>query len=145
LGINFQVWGDPFKFLEVQRVHWYNTLDPVLGLTRSLGWAAEPYPKNIILGIAPIVFAVFGLATVALDFFRRLRPSYIAYMGLTWMLAVSTSMWISVPRYVMAMFPMFILLGALTKSKVVTAAVAVAFAVPLIYFTYLFALGNFVF
>jgi hypothetical protein len=66
-------------------------------------------------------------------------------MILSWMLAVSTSMWISVPRYIMAMFPMFILLGTLTKRKAVNAAIALAFALPMCYFTVLFAMGNFVF
>ena len=146
LNINYQVWGDPFKFMDIQRVHWYNTLDPLLGLTRSLGWAGNGvYPKNLILGVAPLVFAVFGSITVALGCCRRLRPSYMVYMVLAWMLAVSTSMWISVPRYVMAMFPMFILLGTLTHRKAVNAAIVFAFALPMSYFTALFAMGNFVF
>ncbi len=150
LGINYQVWGDAFKFMEIQREHWYNTLDPLTGLDRSLYWAATSnFPNNIILGYAPMIFAAFGLATLflaaALGARRRFRPSYIACMVLTWMLAVSTSMWISVPRYVMAMFPMFILLATLTKNRIVNAAVAVVFAVPMLYFTYLFASGLFVF
>jgi hypothetical protein len=146
LNINYQVWGDPFKFLEIQRVHWFNTLDPLLGLTRSLGWANNGiYPENLILGVAPLVFAVLGLATVAFGFFKRLRPSYLVYMLLSWMLALSTSMWISVPRYVMAMFPLFILLGTLTHRKIVNVAIVVAFAVPMSYFTALFAMGIFVF
>ena len=146
LTINYQVWGDPFKFVEIQRIHWYNTLDPLLGLTRSLGWARNGvYPENLILGVAPLVFAIFGLATVVIGYYRKIRPSYIVYMILSWMLAVSTSMWISVPRYIMAMFPMFILLGTLTKRKAVNAAIALAFALPMCYFTVLFAMGNFVF
>jgi hypothetical protein len=146
LNINYQVWGDPFKFLEIQRVHWFNTLDPLLGLTRSLGWVNNGiYPENLILGVAPLIFAVFGLGTIVFGFFRRLRPSYLAYMVLTWMLAVSTSMWISIPRYVMAMFPIFILLGTLTNRKVVNLVIVCAFAVPMCFFVALFAMGIFVF
>ncbi len=146
LNINNQVWGNPFMFMEIQKNHWYNTLDPVLGLTRTIGWANNGvYPENLILGFTPLIFAVFGLAMVGVAFLKRLRPSYIAYMLLSWMLAVSTSMWISVPRYVMAMFPMFILLGTLAHGKVVNIAIAVAFAIAMCYFTALFAMGNFVF
>jgi hypothetical protein len=146
LNINSQVWGNALKFMEIEHVHWYNTLDPILGLTRTLGWANNGvYPQNLILGYAPIIFAVFGLVLIGVGFWRRFRPSYMAVMVLSWMLAVSTSMWISVPRYVMAMFPMFILLGTLTQRKVVNLAIAVVFAVSMGYFTVMFALGNFVF
>ncbi len=146
LNINSQVWGNALKFMEIERVHWYNTLDPLLGLSRTWGWAtAGEYPQYVILGIAPLVFAVFGLLMIGIGVWRRFRPSYMAAMVLSWMLAVSTSMWISVPRYVMAMFPMFILLGTLTDKKAVNFAIAVAFAVPLCYFTWMFAMGNFVF
>jgi hypothetical protein len=57
------------------------------------------------------------------------------------MLAVSTSFWISVPRYIMAMFPMFILFATLTRRKTVNFAIVAAFGVGLIFFTALFAIG----
>ena len=62
------------------------------------------------------------LVMIGVGVWKRMRPSYILYMFLTWGLAVSTSWWISVPRYIMAMFPMFMLLGALTKRKAVNIA-----------------------
>lgn len=146
LNINNQVWGDPFKFMAIEQQHWYIKLDPISGLTAAFSWAINAgYPQNVIIGIAPIVFAVLSLLTVVIGVWRRLRPSYLVYMFLTWALAVSTSWWISVPRYVMAMFPMFILLGTLTRRKTVNIAITVAFAVPLCYFTALFAMGQFVF
>jgi hypothetical protein len=146
LNINNQVWGNALKFMEIERVHWYNTLDPLLGLSRTWHWlTTEPYPNYLILGVAPLVFLVFGALVIGVGFWRRFRPSYMALMVLSWLLALSTSMWISVPRYVMAMFPMFILLGALTQKKTLNLAIVVAFVVPLCYFTWLFSLGNFVF
>ncbi len=98
------------------------------------------FPDNITIGVAPIVFAVFGLFTVIAGYRFRLRPSYIVYMLLNWMLAVSTAWWISIPRYVMAMFPMFILLGVLSRRKIVTVAVTLVFSAALCFFTVLFAL-----
>jgi hypothetical protein len=146
LNINNHVWGNPFKFMEVQQVHWFNTLDPLTGLSRTWGWAtSSAFPENLILGYAPLVFGIFGLLMLIFGYLRKLRPSYLIYMLLSWMLALSTSMWISVPRYVMAMFPMFILLGTLTRSKAVNSAVAALFVGALSYFTFLFALGYFVF
>ncbi len=142
LGINLQVTGDALKFMEIEKTHWFNTLDPVTGLKLAWSWATtRAYPENISIGIAPIVFAVFGLIMFGAAVWKRFRPVYLIYMFLTWGLAVSTSWWISVPRYIMAMFPMFILLGVLTRNKWVNGAIVVAFGVGLCYFTAAFALG----
>lgn len=142
LGINNQVTGNPFTFMAVEATHWFNTFDPLCGLERAFGLATTAvYPDNITIGIAPLFFAVLGLLMIGLGVWRHLRPSYIVYMFLSWGLAVSTSWWISVPRYTMAMFPMFLLLGLLTNRKAVNAAIVLASGVALCYFTVLFSLG----
>ncbi|MGA3289688.1 MAG: glycosyltransferase family 39 protein [Candidatus Bathyarchaeia archaeon] len=142
LGINYQVTGSPFTFLTVEVTHWYNRLDPRTGLTAAYGWAKNAsYPENITVGIAPLVFAVFGLLMVGVSVWRRLRPVYTVYMFLSWALAVSTSWWISVPRYVMAMFPIFILFGLLTNKKAISIAIVIVSGAVLCYFTVFFALG----
>jgi hypothetical protein len=142
LGINLQVTGNAFTFMEIEKTHWSNTFDPWRGLTLAYSWATNAaYPENLTIGIAPLIFAVFGLLMFGVAVWKRLRPSYLVYMFLSWGLAVSTSWWISVPRYIMAMFPMFILLGALTHKKAVNLAIVVAFGVGLCYFSAIFALG----
>ncbi|MCL1976622.1 MAG: glycosyltransferase family 39 protein [Candidatus Bathyarchaeota archaeon] len=142
LGINMQVTGDPFTFMDIQATHWYNRLDPWAGLTNAYNWAVgASYSNNITIGIAPIAFASFGALMVGISVWKRLRPVYIAYMFLSWALAVSTSWWISVPRYVMAMFPMFILLGLLSKKKAVTLTIIGVSGALLCYFTTIFAMG----
>jgi hypothetical protein len=146
LGINYQVTGDALKFVTIERVHWFSTLDPIKGLTAAyncaLTWA---YPNNILLGVAPIAFAAFGLAMVIFGVYRRFRPSYLVCMLLSWMLAVAYSWWISTPRYMMAMFPLFILMGSLTRKKAVNVAITAFSIVLLCYFTALFSLGYTVF
>ena len=146
LGINYQVTGDAFKFVTIERVHWFSTLDPIKGLTSAYNVALTwSYPSSLLLGVAPIVFAAFGLAMIIFGVYRRFRPSYLVCMLLSWMLAVAYSWWISPPRYVMAMFPMFILMGTFTSKKVVNIAIA-AFSIGLLcYFTALFSLGYTVF
>ena len=142
LFINYQVTGNSFMFMDVEAEHWFNRLDPWSGLTAAYSWARDAsYPDNITIGLAPLVFAVFGLIMVGVSVWRRLRPVYIVYMFLSWALAVSTSWWISVPRYVMAMFPMFILLGLLTNRKAINIAIVIASGAALCYFTVFFALG----
>lgn len=140
LIINNQVTGSPFTFLEIQRTHWFNTIDPLTGLTRAFGNVSSPFPENITIGAAPIIFALGGFLAVVGGFLRRLRPSYIMFLLLTWMLAVATGWWISVPRYVMSMFPLFILLASLSRRRIVTLLVGSVFLAALCFFTVLFAL-----
>ena len=146
LGINYQVTGDAFKFVTIERVHWFSTLDPIKGLKSAYNVALTwGYPYNMLLGVAPIAFAAFGLAMVIFGVYRRFRPSYLVCMLLSWMLAVAYSWWISPPRYIMVMFPMFILMGSLTGKKTVNIAITAFSIVLLCYFTALFSLGYTVF
>ncbi len=146
LDINLQVTGNMFTFMTVERVHWYNTLDPWSGFIGAISWAVNSsYPESVTIGWAPLAFGVFGLVMIAVGFARRFRPSYLAYMVVTWMLALSTSFWLSVPRYIMAMFPMLMLLATLIKGKAATAVITVTFGAFLAYFTTLFAAGQWAF
>ena len=142
LNINTQITGNPFTFVQIQSNHFNNNLDPWAGLTSAYDFATgAPYPHNITAGITPLASAVFGLLMVGIGVWRRLRPVYTVYMFLSLGLAISTSLWRSVPRYVLAMFPMFILLGLLTRRKAVIIPVVLVSGVLLCYFTALFALG----
>ena len=142
LSINNQVTGSYFTFMEIERTHWYQSIDPIQGFINACNWAFNAtFPENITSGSAQLIFAVFGLIIVATGFLRRFRPSYNVYMLLTWMLSVSTAWWISVPRYVMAMFPMFILLGLLAHKKIIHYAIVIVFTVALCFFTVLFTMG----
>jgi len=142
LGINYQVTGNCFTFMEIERTHWYQSIDPLQGLTNAWNWSfTATFPDNLTVGSAQIAFAAFGLLVVTASFLKHFRLSYNVYMLLTWMLSVSTGWWISVPRYVMAMFPMFILFASLSKRKSVTIAATIASTILLCLFTVLFATG----
>jgi hypothetical protein len=145
LIINFQVTGSFFTFIEVERVHWFQTLDPLGGLTGAIGWLSNAFPDNVTLGYAQITFAVFGLLMVLAAYKAKMRPSYQVYMLLTWMLSVSTGFWISVPRYVLTMFPLFILLALHSKKKLVTITITAISSAALVFFTWLFATGTWAF
>jgi hypothetical protein len=142
LGINYQVTGNFFTFMEIERTHWYQYFAPLQGLDRAWYWATTAtFPDNITVGSAQIIFAAFGLLIIITGFLLRFRLSYNVYMLLTWMLSVSTAWWISIPRYVLAMFPMFILLGLLTRKRILNYVIVAVFTVALCFFTVLFARG----
>jgi uncharacterized membrane protein len=58
------------------------------------------------------------------------------------MLAVSTGFWISVPRYVLTMFPLFLALGLISTKKPVSLAIVAISCAGLFFFTWLFATGT---
>ena len=146
LLVNFQVTGSFFTFLEVERVHWSQNFDPLGGLWGAVGWFGNSaFPESITRGYAQVVFAVFGLLMVLAGYKAKLRPSYQVYMVLTWMLSVSTGFWISVPRYVLTMFPMFVALALFSQKRVVTVAVTAVSSAALGFFTWLFASGAWAF
>ncbi len=146
LGINFQVTGSFFTFLQVENNHWYQSIQPLNGLSTALGWSRNSqYPFNLTIGYAEVIFAVFGYIMIGLAYKLKLRPSYQVYMLLTWMLAVSTGFWISVPRYVLSMFPLFLALGLLSTKKSVNIAIVAISCAGLFFFTWLFASGAWAF
>jgi Gpi18-like mannosyltransferase len=150
LLINYQVTGNFFTFIEIERTHWSETLNPINGLLGAVGWSTNgAFPDNIIIGYAQIIFAALGLTMVIAGFIaaykHKLRPSYAVYTLLIWMLAVATSFWISIPRYVLSMFPMFMLFALLSRKKAVTIMLTVVSFAALAFFTWLFATGEWAF
>ncbi len=112
LGINYSITGDPLKFMEYQREHWYKYLRlPHTGLWETFKIAINDKPEAAQThGFQELLFVSIGLfATIA--GWRRMRNSYRVWMVGNWLLFVSTSFILSVPRYTLILFPMFILMA----------------------------------
>lgn len=120
LGINYVTFGDPFKFLDVQNSHWSKRLDfPYNGFMYSWETMTVRAPREtIISGWAEIAFALTGLALIVYSFFR-IRLSYCFYALASWIVVTSTWFWLSIPRYTLAMFPIFITLALLGRNRAV--------------------------
>ncbi len=118
LLINYLTFDDPFKFLEIQKTHWNKHLDfPHTGILNAWGSIAWRTPANGILGgWAEVVFALLGLALIIYSFFK-IRLSYCLYALITWLLVTSTSFVLSIPRYTLSMFPIFIVLALLGRRR----------------------------
>jgi len=146
LLINYAVTGGFFMFMEIQRTHWYETFDPLAGLVQALNWPSHStFPDSLTVGYAQVAFAGLGLFMILIGYFAKLRPSYQVYMLFNWLLAVSISFWISVPRYVLTLFPMFLVLALASKKKVVTFGITAVSLMGLLFFTWLFASGAWAF
>jgi len=134
--------GDPLYFSHVQ-VHWNRHLAPPwVSFIHTFKILATAYAKQTPLPFAQqsieLGFTILMVAVLAFGF-RRLRPSFNAYMALSILVPLSTSSLMSMPRFALVLFPMFVVL-ALWGGRSWVNSTIVAFSLPLLgLFTVLFA------
>lgn len=118
LWINHRVTGDALAFLKLEHSHWADGIvAPWSSIRVNLGVARE-FTANeaAMVGTQVLFYLAVGLAgTIASAFL--LRPSYAVWMALNWLLFASQSWDLSAPRYVLVMFPLFILIARLTRRR----------------------------
>ncbi len=124
--------GDPFYFLVAQN-HWQRSLVlPGMNFLDSI--------KN--LKFRDLLFAIFGVG-LALRSFRFLPLSYSIYALVSLLLPLSTPSLESMPRYLLPIFPLFILV-AIIKNKHTISAYQMISLVLLCLFIVLFVNGYWV-
>ncbi|MDE2572436.1 MAG: hypothetical protein KGM44_07945 [bacterium] len=131
--------GDPLYFSHVQE-HWHRHLAwPWVSITNGFHQIAHAHaPQSIAYQSIELVFTAFMIAMLVLGI-RTLRPSYWVYMLLSTVVPLSTSSLMSMPRFALVLFPIFVLLAVWGRRPAVNNAV-VAFSLPLLgLFTVLFA------
>ena len=131
--------ADPLYFSHVQ-VHWNRTLAwPWVSVANAFGkivhatGGQEVANQSLEIGFTMLMIAVL------LAGWHSLRPSYIAYMALSILVPMSTSNLMSMPRFALVLFPMFVILARWGERSWVN-NVILAFSLPLLgLFTVLFA------
>ncbi len=108
LWLNHEVTGDYFAFTKIMHEHWYKKFaSPWTGIhdvyLRALG-------MNINEGLNELLGVILVSVCLAISWFR-LRPSYSVWITFNWLLMTSTAYVLSVPRYTITLFPVFILLA----------------------------------
>jgi hypothetical protein len=146
LWVNYHVTGDPLAFLKMENQHWSDTLTaPWRGIRVNLGVARE-YTANqaAMIGTQVLFYLAVGLAgTIASALL--LRPSYMVWMALNWLLFASQSWDLSAPRYTLVMFPLFILAARLARRRHWNTAITVWSLMWLAMFTSEFVRGHWAF
>jgi Gpi18-like mannosyltransferase len=110
LLVNASVFGDAFAFLKTQDVYWHKSLTwPWVGLTEAWNavWSRAPSEAQMV-GWQELFFVLLGLGGTVWCWFR-LRASYAVWMTTNWLLWTSTKFVLSVPRYTLILFPLYIL------------------------------------
>jgi Gpi18-like mannosyltransferase len=119
LALNLSVSGSPFTFLHYQREHWSKFLDwpwvSLAGAVNSIQWRAPAEAQMV--GGQELLFAMIALTATIWAWFKA-RRSYAVWMTGNWLIITSTSFLLSVPRYVLVMFPLYLLFARISKNFV---------------------------
>ena len=130
--------GDPLYFSHVQS-NWNRHLAaPWTAIFNSIHQiATSSSPQTVVNQILELVFTSLMIG-VLIAGFRRLKPSYIAYMALSILVPLSTSSLMSMQRFALVLFPMFAIFGLWGARPTINNAI-VALSLPLLgLFTVLF-------
>lgn len=147
MGIDQVAYGDPLFFLKVQADHFYHHFEPPWSVIGALvrGVANQSGGPNWpMIYLAPLA-SIILLALVAGWLSRRRQVTYAAYAWLALILVASTSWPISAPRYVGAVFPLFIALADVGRWRWLWLPGAVISTALLVGFTVLFVRGGWAF
>jgi hypothetical protein len=148
LAINQAYFGDPLHFVGVQQRTFYVHNELPWVAVGNLISGTEGHPVNeswVTIYFAPLVSLIL-LAAVTLwaVVSKHSRLSYALYTAIS-LVSFATLSWpISVPRYILGVFPIFIALGSCFRSAV-GQAVLMASVMLLAVFTGLFVIGHWAF
>jgi hypothetical protein len=146
LLLNYAVYGTPLAFVQIQSEHWFKSLAwPWEGIRVVVDRLGDSSLENVaILGVAELVAIGLGLIGTVVAVVR-FRPSWAWWMAGNWLLFVSTSFVLSVPRYVLAMFPLFAWFALMSERRWLGVGMGVVSIGLLLWFSARFALGAWAF
>jgi hypothetical protein len=119
---NYYLTGDFLAFVHIQSIWGHHFDNPLKALIIGMfGGAAS------ISGVVAAWASGFIVAILVI-FYRRIRFSYLLYCFFSLFIPLSAGL-MSMPRYTVVLFPLFILLAQLGKDKRVDTAFTVIFSV----------------
>ena len=120
LLLNWILLGSPLEFTRVHVDFWHQFLAPAwVGMINMIqSWSWRP-PRDIVFivvyevaaGLTGYAFALFAL--------KKLRLSYGIYALLSILLITMSNFWLSLPRYLLTIFPIFLILAKYVKRPIV--------------------------
>ena len=145
LLLNKHVTGDPFAFTSLMRQFFSKSLSsPLTGIDNALGSMSRDPSEAEMIGMQEVLFIALGFVCTIVSWIK-LRPAYSVWMTGNWLLFVCVSFVLSVPRYTLTMFPVFILFAMLAKRRVWLAVITVWSILYLSLFASLFTWGRWAF
>ena len=117
----FNTTGDPFYFMTAQ-LHWQRSLAlPIIGFWETLRNLATPgFITQNFSAFLDLIFAVFGVGMI-IRAFRFLPIAYGVYGLVSVLLPLFTPSLSSVPRFLLPVFPIFILMALVKNQNIIYA------------------------
>ncbi len=144
LLINKLTFGDFFYFTKPLYNNWFKRPDfPWNGIKNLI----DSLPTRTGDYFIPFRLEVlFIFLTLALSFyvFFKVRKSYGVFMFLNWILFTSTSFILSIPRYCLILFPIFLALAQI-KNKLLQIMISLVSLVALGFLSYFYLIGKWAF
>jgi hypothetical protein len=145
LLLNKYVTGDAFAFTSLMQQFFHKSLSsPITGVDNALGSLSRAPSEAQMIGTQEVLFIAIGLVCTVVSWIK-LRPAYSVWMTGNWLMFVSISFVLSVPRYTLTMFPIFILFAMLAVKRVWFAVITIWSLLYLSFFTSLFVSGRWAF
>ena len=142
---NLLVLGDPLAFVAVQRDHWAHSLAaPWRGLAGAVNGITWRVPwEKLTVGGGEIAGGIAAYLATGLSWLR-LRPADAVYATVVTVMVTFLPFWLSIPRYLLGMYPLFLLAGRITRRWLYLPLVALSF-VALVVFGLAFGRGYWAF
>jgi len=145
LLLNKYVTGNAFAFTSLMQQFFGKSLStPLHGIDNALGSMTRSPTEAEMVGTQEVVFILLGLVCTVVSWFK-LRPTYSVWMTGNWLIFVSVSFVLSVPRYTLTMFPIFILFAMLAAKRIWLALITLWSILYLSFFASTFVWGHWAF
>lgn len=140
--INYSVTGSFTKFLQYQEEHWnqkFGLFYKNIEMFTNNIWSWDPSDSASLW--IPQLFIIFVVLILIIYSVPKLRSSYLIYMTVFFLMAVSPTWLLSAPRYFLSLFPIYISLGTLGRSKTMDTTITFISLMGLCFCTIAFILG----
>jgi hypothetical protein len=154
LGLNYIVTGNSFSYIFWQEEEWAQKFSifyegGVKSISKNIGIITSSDPHTIV-GIASgylVQFVILCVAFLLIVYAIKIKfnVSYFSYFVIYLFGTISLSHLLSTPRYVLEIFPVFILLSMLSKNRKVDTVITIASSLMLMYCIFVYVNKLFIF
>jgi hypothetical protein len=117
LFMNWKITGDPFTFLRMRKqLFKMEGSWPWVGIRNAIANLRGTPNYAEIVGVQELTFVALGFVCMILSWIK-LRPIHAAWITGNWFLIASVSFLVSTPRYMLTMYPVFMLFGLVGRSR----------------------------
>ena len=144
--INYRVTGNPLDFLHSESGHWAQSLvPPWRGFGGTIGVMLNYGPsQSQMIGVQVLLYMSLGLVACFYSAVK-LPASYTLWSFANWLLFACASWDLSGPRYVLVIFPIFIMLADLARRRLCFRLISIWSLIWLGFFASQFAIGRWAF